>query len=228
MTHDEFQTIVGAEPHSKDPRVAAHVAQCPECARFQQELQAMDRLIHRALQIDTSTTALPLHSATASSKPRVWSLAASILVTVSLVAFVSVWLLTPRDTFASQVIDHIHHEQRALVTTSEMADPARVARILATSGIQLKPGATRVSYVQNCWFRGHYIPHLVVQTEQGPVTVLVLTKEPSHQQPEGLDEEGFKGVVLPAPRGVIVVVGQNAPVDEVAATLLAALDYGQW
>jgi hypothetical protein len=30
---------------------------------------------------------------------------------------------------------------------------------------------------------------------------------------------------MPAPRGVIVVLGENMPVDEVAHTLLSALQY---
>jgi hypothetical protein len=76
----------------------------------------------------------------------------------------------------------------------------------------------------SCTFRGHTIPHLVVQSEQGPVTVLVLTEAP-RQQREEINEEGFEGVILPAPRGVIIVLGQNVPVDAVASTVLDALEY---
>jgi hypothetical protein len=32
-------------------------------------------------------------------------------------------------------------------------------------------------------------------------------------------------VILPAPRGVIIVLGQNVPVDSVASTVLDALEY---
>ena len=38
-------------------------------------------------------------------------------------------------------------------------------------------GAGLVSYANSCVFRGHHVPHLVVQTEAGPVTVMVLVHE---------------------------------------------------
>ena len=76
----------------------------------------------------------------------------------------------------------------------------------------------------SCEFRGHRVPHLVVQTGQGPVTILVLTEVPS-QSREQINEDGFQGVILPAQRGVIVVLGQNVPVDAAADTVLGAIEY---
>ncbi len=45
------------------------------------------------------------------------------------------------------------------------------------------------------------------------------------QQRKRFDEDGFQGEIIPAPRGVIVVLGKNVPVDAVAKTLLSALEY---
>jgi hypothetical protein len=64
----------------------------------------------------------------------------------------------------------------------------------------------------------------VVQTERGPVTVLVVTDAPNRQW-ERIDEAGFQGMIVPAPRGVIVVLGKDVPVDSVAETVLSALEY---
>jgi hypothetical protein len=220
MNCDEFRTLVGAEPNSAKPEVLAHIQQCEECARYRQEMQAMDGLIYRALAVNVPAPA----AAVETKQPRIWRMAASLLITASLVAAMSLWLLTPRESYAAEAIAHVRHEQGSLIRTSAAVDAASLQAVLDESQLRLKSGSTHVSYAMSCTFRGHTIPHLVVQTEQGPVTVLVLTEAP-RQQREAIDEEGFQGVILPAPRGVIIVLGQDVPVDSVASTVLDALEY---
>lgn len=223
MNCEELRTLVGAEPNSTNPEVLAHLESCPECARYRQELQAMDRLIYRALAVDAPTETSASQPKQKPNTTRAWRMAASVLITV-LVGAMSLWLLTPRDSFAAEAIDHVKHEQFSLVRTSKMVDDKALEQVLAASRLRLKPGAARVSYAQSCTFRGQRVPHLVVQTDQGPVTALVVTDAPT-QQRKRFDEDGFQGEIIPAPRGVIVVLGQNVPVDAVAKTLLSALEY---
>lgn len=232
MNCEQCRTIIGAEPNSTGPEVLSHLEQCPECARHREEMQAMDRLIYRALAVDVAAPlslsdiekARSARTAAASNRPRFWRMAASLLITASLVAATSLWLLTPRESFAAAVVEHVLGEPESLVRTAGTVDARSLEKVLAASGLRLKPGTTHVSYAMSCYFRGHSIPHLVVQSEQGPVTVLVMTEAPS-QRREEINEDGFQGVILPAPRGVIVVLGKGVPVDAVAKTLLNALDY---
>jgi hypothetical protein len=221
MNCEDFRTLVGAEPNTTRPDVLAHIEQCPACAQYREEMQAMDRLIYRALAVDVQPAAAP---ALTRSSPRIWRMAASVLITAVVVAFASIWLLTPRDSFAAEVIAHIQEEPDSLLITDDSVDETSLQRILKAAGVRLKPGVAHVSYAAPCKFRGHLTPHLVVQTRQGPITVLVMPDEPSRRR-EHIDEEGFQGVVLPAPRGIIVVVGIGAPADEVASTVLGALEY---
>jgi anti-sigma factor RsiW len=223
MNCDELRTLLGAEPDSTNSEVLAHIESCPECAHYRQELQAMDRLIYRALAVDAPAETSASRPKQKQSTTRVWRMAASVLITV-LVGAMSLWLLTPRDSFAAEAIDHVKHEQFSLVRTSDTVDDKELEAVLAASRLRLKPGAARVSYAQSCLFRGQRVPHLVVQTEQGPVTALVVTDAPT-QQRKRFDEDGFQGEIISAPRGVIVVLGQNVPVDAVAKTLLSALEY---
>lgn len=221
MNCEEFRTLVGAEPNTMRPDVLAHIEQCPECASYREEMQAMDRLIYRALAVDVQPAAVPVLP---ESNRRIWRMAASILITAVAVAFTSIWLLSPRDSFAAEVIAHIEEEPDSLLITSDTVDDADLERLLAAANVRLKPGAAHVSYAAPCHFRGHLTPHLVVQTDRGPITVLVMSSEPKRER-QHINEEGFQGVVLPAPRGVIVVVGVGAPADEVAETVLGALEY---
>lgn len=221
MNCEEFRTLVGAEPNMTRPDVLTHAEECAECARYRDEMQAMDRLIYRALAVDVQPAAAPKLP---QSNPRFWRIAASVLITAIAVAFTSIWLLTPRDTFAAEIIAHIQEEPDSLLITAESVDHAQIDKILGAARIGMKPGVAHVSYATPCHFRGRLSPHLVVQTERGPITVLVLPEEPQRPR-QTINEEGFEGVVLPAPRGVIVVLGIGAPVDEVAETVLGALEY---
>jgi hypothetical protein len=66
-----------------------------------------------------------------------------------------------------------------------------------------------VVYAHACWFRDRYVPHLVVQTSTGPVTVLVLAGE-SARRVEHFEEGGYSGVIAPAPNGAVAVLGRGA------------------
>jgi hypothetical protein len=46
--------------------------------------------------------------------------------------------------------------------------------------------------------------------------------------PERIEEQGFAGIVLPAPRGSIAVVGRDVKdLDGVARTVFEAVDWGE-
>jgi hypothetical protein len=223
MNCEEARLLIGADPGADDPRIAEHVAQCPGCARYRQELRDMDQVVSAALRVDFDAAAP--RPARISRRPLWGAIAASLIVVV---AGGLAWLLNPRDSFASQVIEHVNGEAFALVRTSQATDPKELADVLAHARVQLKPEGMFVSYAAPCEFRGHVVPHLVVQTEHGPVTVMVLADESIEGMPARIDEDGFRGVVVRAPRGALVVLGQDGDAESVAATALNALNYTTW
>jgi hypothetical protein len=181
----------------------------------------MDRLIHRALEVDVAGVPARL-SVRKRLLPR-WAAAASIVAAFALSLFI--WVSVPREAFAEQLVAHVEGETQSLVRTTDVVEPEQLNDVLARSGVRLKPGAGAVSYAMSCWFRGHYVPHLVVQTDRGPVTVLLLTQEQGVKRREVFDEGGFHGVVVPAARGAVAVLGRDAQAEEVAERLLGALEY---
>ena len=71
------------------------------------------------------------------------------------------------------------------------------------------------------------MPHLVVQPEQGPVAVMILANEKPVKKMRRFSEDGYEGVIVPAPRGVLAVLGKDVPVEEAAEKLLGAVVYGE-
>jgi hypothetical protein len=64
-----------------------------------------------------------------------------------------------------------------------------------------------------------------VQTEQGPVTVMILAGQKLKQR-QRFSEEGFAGVLLPAGEGSVAVLAQGGAVPE--ATEAAVLSAVRW
>jgi hypothetical protein len=99
--------------------------------------------------------------------------------------------------------------------------------VLARSGVALREDMPAVSYANSCWFRGRHVPHLVVRTPGGPVTIMVLPNEKVAGR-VAFDEGGYRGVIVPAQRGAIAVLAQDpsdVDADAVAGTALAAISY---
>jgi len=63
------------------------------------------------------------------------------------------------------------------------------------------------------------VPHLVVQTAQGPVTVMILRNQPVSGR-RTFNEQGMSGVIVPAPPGSIAVLTRGgANLDAVTAQM---------
>jgi hypothetical protein len=218
----EFRRRAGSEPFASDDGMESHRRGCAACARYQDELRAMDGVIRRALEIDASPRAAAAPMAPGARSTRAFAIAASLVagIVVGIVLLVSL----PRAAIAREIAGHIAHEPAAMRSTVPLA-PVEVEQVLGPEGTRLRPGIGDVTYAMRCVFDGHVVPHLVVRTPEGPVTVLVL----GHREvgkPLQLREDGLEGIVLPAPRGSIAVIGEGiADINAVARRVVGAVDW---
>jgi hypothetical protein len=220
----EFRRRIGAEPFAADAALDAHRAGCPACARYQDELRAMDGVIRRALAVDPPSGARARMPARDDTRRRLLAIAASLVAgaAIGVVLLVS----APRASVAREVFDHVRHEPGTMHTTEPLA-PAALAAVLDPDGTRLKPDVGDVTFAARCEFDGHVVPHLVVRTAQGPVTVLML-RHRTIREAMRIDEQGYQGVVMPAPRGSIAIVGQGiANLEGVAQQVYDAVDWGR-
>jgi hypothetical protein len=226
---EEARFALEAEPASPDAALAAHVRACPDCAAYRTELFELDGRLRAALQVPVPPSALRPRVALAGAPPRSrWTTQFALAASVGAVALLVglLWSAFPRAALATDVTAHMAHEPAAWTTTAALPDK-RVAATLERQGVRLRPGVIDVTYVQTCWFRGRRVPHLVVAGAGGPVTVMVLTAEPVTSR-RSFDERGYRGVLVPAERGALAVLGRDggdADVDAVAARALEALQY---
>ncbi|MFO1425485.1 MAG: DUF3379 family protein [Steroidobacteraceae bacterium] len=221
MVCREARLAIGAEPRASSPQLEAHLQGCAACRDYLRETRELDAGIARALALVVD------RGGTVQRAPRAaWrslALAASLLLAVGV--GVALFVARPADALATQIIAHVREEPLDWRRMRPLPPPA-VERALARSGVRLDAAAGEVVYAQACWFHERVVPHLVVRTPHGDVTVLLLTGERIESE-RRFAEDGLKGILLPAPRGGLAVLAQdrNINVADVAARIAAAVHW---
>jgi len=214
MTCDEARLLIGADPATSTPELEEHVRGCPACARFRTEMRSLDADIHRAMQ-EPPQVVRPAARAMAPAW-RQWAMAAGAALATFLV--LSLWVLRPSDTLAQDVVRHVQGEPESWMATRQVS-AGELQSALQNAGVALNVTSDQVVYAQSCWFRGHYVPHLVVQTAQGPVTVMILRHDRVRSR-RNFSEDGMSGIIVPAEHGSIAVLARdNGAVAQVAAQM---------
>jgi hypothetical protein len=233
MNCNDARFTLAAEPRSVDTALLEHLSSCASCAAYAADMHELDRRLRDALAIPTPEVdssgerRIPLATAPSAvvrpSRPlatRRLALAATVVGVVVLAG--ALWGGFPRASLASAVVAHMSHEPDSWAATNVL-DRGTIDSVMSASGLRLDPGSPDVVYASSCRFRGRYVPHLVVRTATGPVTVLVLPHE-SVAVTARIDEDGYRGTLVAAPRGSIAVLErQGGDVDGVVQRVLAAL-----
>jgi hypothetical protein len=203
---------IGADPAESNASVEEHVRECAACRQFREEMRTLDANIRRALEQPPQMARTPRLT----SAWRPWALAASVLL--AMLAVLSLWLLRPSETLARDVVAHVREEPESWLVRQHI-DPQSMDEALRGAGVRLDITSDRITYAQSCWFRDHYVPHLVVQTAQGPATVLILRNLQVRGR-ETFHESGMNGVIVPGPEGSIAVLTRGgASMDTLVAQL---------
>jgi len=214
MDCTEVRRALLADPRDITAEMAAHrdtchdcADTCHDCAQFAQQLLRFEGRLERALRVDTLVT-----TPRRMFEHRGWlAIAASVLVAVVVAG--SLWLAVPGPSLAADVVTHMAGEPEAWQTTDVPVPGSDLSTVLDESHLSLKPDVGVVSYAQSCQFRGHHVPHLVVQTAAGPVTVMVLVHEPVRAATQ-FDENGYRGVIVPvAGHGSLAVLARGEATD---------------
>ncbi len=215
----EYRRTVLADPRAANPALTEHLAHCQECPAYSERLLRFEARLERALRIDAHVP----HARAARSG---WlAMAAAVLIAL-LVG--TLWLGAPHASLAADVVAHMAGEPQAWTTTNVPVPSDDLAPVLAEAHMRIGADAGMVSYAQSCMFRGHHVPHLVVQTVRGPITVMVLVHN-KVAQAQRFDEGGYRGVIMPVPgHGSLAVLakgeGQDpAEIERVAARVKAAI-----
>ncbi len=217
MNCEDYRQAIAADPSYDGGE--AHLSACSDCRAFRDDMRGLDRKIGRALAIEVpppsvpvlpeidTTDVVPLAGHRRFTMPA-WMAVAAVLV---LGAFIGIRMLGSNveyPSLADEIVAHLDHEPYALRVTDRPVDNSRLARVVPASVANMNHDAGLITYAQTCVINGKKIPHLVVQGERGPVTILLLPDEmiDAAMQIEG---ESINGILLPVGSGSVAIIGER-------------------
>jgi hypothetical protein len=215
MNCDEYREAITANPSRRDDD--GHADTCAACRDYRAEIAALDAEIARALALDVPAYAPPvlpdletddvatLPARRNRTRPAWLALAAAVAV----VAVLGVRMLDPGTggaTLAEQVLAHVDHEPQALLPTNQPVSDAELRAAVPANVSTLDQSAGVITYVRSCEINGRTVPHLVIQGEAGPVTILLMPEEPVSEAIP-LRGEHVNGVILPVGSGSVAIIG---------------------
>jgi hypothetical protein len=243
MDHAQYRSAVLSDPNDPRPELRAHRENCAECAAYTEKLRGFEARLARALQIEVdagkSGAAIrgegrpgegrPAQVVSLADRPRRggpprvpgarWlALAASVVFGAVVVGLI--WVV-PSRSLAAAVVAHMAGEPGAWQTDAPVPG-SQLNAVLEDSKLKIMPQAGMVSYASSCRFRGHMVPHLVVQSDSGPVTVMVLVHE-SKAKWRQFDEQGYRGVIVPVQgHGALAILMKDPHADAATVARIAA------
>jgi len=154
------------------------------------------------------------------TRPRLFALAASIAGALTIGGVL--WLSRPPESLAAEIVTHVEGEPNSWQKTEPLAAD-KLDAVLRKSGVNLGSEMAPVVYASSCWFRGHFVPHMVVTTKDGPVTVMILQHETVNAAQQ-FKEDGFSGLLVPTRTGSVAVLSRTPMnLEKPAAEVVHAL-----
>ena len=217
MNCEDYKQAIAGDPSYDGGE--AHLSACSDCREFRDDMRALDRKIGRALAIEVPSLSVPEFPDvdTADVVPLAdhrrftmpaWMAVAAVLV---LGAFIGVRMLGSNveyPSLADEIVAHLDHEPYALRVTDKPVDAGRLARVVPASVANMNHDAGLITYAQTCVINGKKIPHLVLQGEHGPVTILLLPDEMIDAATQ-IEGESINGILLPVGSGSVAIIGER-------------------
>lgn len=231
----EFRRACLTEPAGRSGALLAHRNECPDCARFAEEVDVLDDKLLEAMRVpvpDDLQTRIRLRQVIGEeqsrrfARPWQFALAASIFLSVALSGlFAYQFYSTNRyiDQLRVAVIEHVKEEPQFLAVEEE-ASGRRFGQVLAAFGGELVQDVASVRVAEVCALRNKNQPiaHTVVNGKMGPVTILYVQGDPVRKTMP-IEDDQFRGMLVPAGQGNLAVIGEP---DEPLQPLVDKLQQG--
>ena len=236
MNCKDYKEAIAADP-SQQFDGASHAAACESCSTYRDEILALDQRIAAALDIALPKLAVPELPPIGEDDANVvnlpfgrgrlhtsaWvGLAASVLfATVLGIQFFTGDVVY--ESLADEIVAHLDHEPGSRRVTDKAVSERKLARVVEDDVAEMDIGL--ITYASSCVINGNSIPHLVIQGERGPVTLLLLPDE-MIDSAVLLDGVGITGVILPVGNGSVAIIGErDEPLDKIEKQITSSVKW---
>lgn len=236
MNCEQYREAIAADPSFDGG--AGHLTECAACQAYRGEMQALDQTISRALALDVPELRMPDLPDLSTSRsdnvialpgrkrlPATWLAMAATVVIAAFVGFQFVSTGIEYESLADEVLAHLDHEPAALRVTDVAITDERLHSVVPANVANMDHSAGLITYAQSCKIGGRQVPHLVIQGERGPVTILLMPEE-AVDAPQSLSGNNVNGVILPVGDGSIAIIGESGErLERIEAQVLKSVSW---
>ena len=223
----EFRRISLSEPNTRDEGYLAHRSECEDCARYADNVVALDKKIEDALRIpvpEDLATRIKLRQLMQDEhisprfRPWRWAVAASIFLVVALSGVVGYQIYTTNqyiDRLSVAAVDHTRIERQGDHFVAAHEDPAkqvlRFKQVLAAFGgkvmddslVELGP----IIHVQVCALKHIQGPvaHILIQGKQGLITIYYVHGHKLTER-KSFNLGQYQGMLIPIGKGNMAII----------------------
>lgn len=197
--------------------------------------KAFELKMRRALEIDVPELVLPELPAIEADKvvaladrrrvstPMWFAVAATVLLAAFIGIRFSGYGGVAYDSLADEVLAHVTHEPWSLQVTDRPVSDERLHKVVPAKIAEMDHSAGLITFANTCPINGHDVPHLVIQGELGPITILLMPDE-KISEAVILNNTDSHGVILPVGDGSIAIVGaQDEKLENVRKQILQSV-----
>ena len=213
----EFRKNATIEPGSQQPEFLQKMQQSRLNRRFVQAQLAFEQQLSDTMKISPPenlsdrillSQQLSEHKLQRQRRRRTWlfsGIAASVMLAVSLTLMLPETINSAQ--LSQQIISHVQNDTHAL--NVRMSVPKNsIDTMLASYGGKLEGPIGNVSFLGHCIIGEHTGIHLVLNTRQGQVTVILLPTQ-TISNSHSFNDRQFTGVVYPSQKGSIAILTDN-------------------
>lgn len=221
MGCNELKQKIFADPYAV---TEDDLVECEDCRGLLKDVRAMDATLKQAMMIDVPPLSMPELPAVDANKvvalparrrgnAPLWLATAAA---VTLAAFLGINRFVGHDhdhgnlPLADQIIAAMDHEPLSLRVTDVPVSDRQLSRIVPSNVANVSHDAGLITYAESCEINGKLVPHLVIQGERGPVTIILMPDE-KVESDTPLEGGGFKGLLVPVGEGSIAIIGEDNP-----------------
>ncbi len=203
---------LSGDSNSNNDAIKKHLVSCVPCAAYAtQQIQLTDSLqqvVNVTVPEGLASRILLQQSINEkkqikSRRSRQYTIAASVLLSIGI--FSSLLLFNTPKSLEQIVLHHILAEQQHLLDDNNVA-LVKLNTLLLDFNLRLNSSLGKINYAGSCTIGNSKGVHIVVQTDTGPVTILLMPNEVlKHRQLVNAAE--FAGAVVPINNGSFAIVG---------------------
>ena len=232
MNFSEFKRLIAADPLNRDPETLRARNSAPEFEAAAVEAEAFEEKLQSALNLQAPSGLLnDIKDITRQpARSRNWmplALAASVLIAIGAVGMA--WKQSHQwDSVEEYLADHYSHDGAGLVArATDVVDEQDIIKIMASLdasvGQQL---AGNIKFIKFCPTPEGRGAHMVVQTEQGPMTIIFMPK--THvTDGEIISFDQMQALMVSLEHGSAAIIGkQSQSIESLEAVIRSSFRTG--